>query len=597
MRQVREQREDLLQRLPRLQWVIVALLILIAGRFWFVQGVQGDFYRELAENNRMRQLPLKAPRGLIFERHGRLLAENVPSYNLLIDRSRCDDLPRALEFAAATLEQPVDELQAALDRQRGASLFQPVLIAEGLSLSEVARFEVVALEYPEFEVEVGQLRLYRYGPVTAHSLGYLGEISEEELGREDSPYRAGDLVGKKGIEKFYEDVFRGTDGERVVIVDSHGRLREEYSREAAVAGSRLDLGLDLDLQQEATRYFESKAGAVVGLDPVSGEIRVLVSAPSYNPNLFSRRLDREAWQKLLEAPHDPLQNRVIQNTYAPGSVFKIVMAIAGLSEQEIRPQETVYCRGATRIYNRRFRCWKRGGHGRVDLRRAIKESCDVYFYHLGQSLGISRISHYARLLGLGRPTGIDLAGEKGGLVPDAEWALSRRGSPWYPGETISVAIGQGPVLVTPLQVASLLATVANGGYSIKPYQAVGGAGGRQQPVGVAPEILERVRDALWAVVNEMRGTGAVAKLPGVAVAGKTGTVQVIRQQTWIESDELPYEQRDHAWFASFATAGEEQLVVVVLVEHGGRGSRAAAPLAKRLYEIYFRDHIDGRQPS
>ncbi|MGB5296070.1 MAG: penicillin-binding protein 2, partial [Thermoanaerobaculia bacterium] len=453
-----------------------------------------------------------------------------------------------------------------------------------------------ALEFPEFAVEVGHLRLYRNGPITAHTLGYLGEVSQLDLASDASPLKPGDLVGRKGVELAFDESLRGADGQRAVIVDSRGRFKEEYRRDPARSGQNLNLGLDLDLQQEAARYFEGKAGAAVALDPATGEIRAMVSAPSYNSNIFSRRLDRDAWRNLIEAPEDPLQNRVIQNTYSPGSVFKIVMAAAGLSEGVIDPEQTVWCGGATKIYNRRWRCWKQAGHGHISLHRAIKESCDVYFYHLGQELGIERIANYSRQLGLGRPTGIDLLGEREGLVPDPDWSARRRGTPWYPGETISVAIGQGPLLVTPLQIASLMAAVANSGYQVRPH-VVESPSVEKEQLTVEPWVFERIGAALWSVVNDQRGTGSAARVPGIDVAGKTGTVQVVQQKTWIKSEDLPYEQRDHGWFASYATAGDKQLVVVVLVEHGGHGSTAAAPLAKRLYEIYFRDYLDNDQSS
>ena len=596
MSQVREHKQDLLQRLPRLRLLFVALICLVGVRFWFVQAVRGDFYRELAENNRMRTVVLEAPRGLIHERNGNLLVENVPAYNLILDRTRSADVDHSLAYAATTMERPLEELNIALERQAGKSFFQPILIAENLSLSQVARFSVTALEHPEFEIEVGHLRLYRYGPTTAHLLGYLGEVTENELARPDSTYRGGDLVGRKGIEQAFNKDLRGEDGERIIIVDSRGRPKEDYRYQPTEPGQRLDLALDLDLQQEAARYFEGKAGAAVALDPQTGEIRMLLSAPAYNPNVFSRRLGQDAWRELIEAPEHPLQDRALQSTYSPGSVFKIVMAVAGLTDGVITTDSKVYCPGQTRIYNRRFRCWKRGGHGWMKLRDAIKESCDVYFYHLGKDLGIERIAHYARLFGFGTLTGIEIKGEKAGLVPDPQWSLDARGTPWYPGETISVSIGQGPVLVTPLQMSTMMAAVANGGYRAVPTVAKPGAPADFEPIGVDPGALAAVRDALMAVVME-KGTGARAHVPGIEVAGKTGTVQVVAQATWIKSEDMPYEQRDHAWFASFATAGDKQLVVVVFVEHGGKGSLAAAPLAKRIYEIYFRDFLDSREPA
>jgi penicillin-binding protein 2 len=582
---VREHRDNLVRRLPVLQVALIVMMVLIGGSYWFVQVVHGDYYRAMAENNRLRNLPIEAPRGLIHDRHGRRLVENVPSYNLTIDPARADEVEESLRFAARVLERPQDELAALLERPNRTAPFKPVLIAEDLSLKQVAHFNAVALEHPEFEIDVRHLRLYRHGKTTAHVLGYLGEVTETELGASSSPYRAGDLVGRRGIEKRFDLHLRGEDGEQVVTVDSRGRLRAESGRRPARPGRRLDLTLDLELQEEAAVFFEEKVGSAVVMDPTTGELLALVSAPHYNPNLFARRLDREQWRQLVEAANDPLQNRALQNSYPPGSVFKIVVAVAGVSEGIARPSETVFCNGATTIYNRRFRCWRRAGHGRVDLREAIKESCDVYFYQLGQKLGIERIAAYARRFGLGAPTGLDAVGEKPGLVPDPEWSLRARGDRWYPGETISVAIGQGPLLVTPLQVAGLMATVVNGGQRVVPHLARG----RTPPTvasGLDPDALARVREALRAVVEE-RATGAAARVPGLMVGGKTGTAQVVRQKTWVESKDLPYELRDHAWFASFASDGQRQLVAVIFVEHGGRGSTAAAPLAKLLYETYF----------
>ncbi len=334
MQVVREHRDDLVNRVRVLTAVVTGLLVAIAAGFWFVQLVQGDYYRELAENNRLRKLPVKAPRGLIYDRKGRLLVENVPSYNLMIDRSRTEKLGRSLWFAAGVLGRPAAELQAILDGYRGIPEFKPVLLAENLTLSQVARFGVEGLEYPEFEVEVQHLRLYRHREQTAHVLGYLGEATEKEIADSNGAYQPGDLVGKKGIEQTYDAKLRGRDGERVVVVDSRGELLEEYKRVAAIPGKNLTLTIDLDLQQEAARWLNGpeKVGAVVAMDPRNGEILALVSAPSYNPNLFARRLQKDDWKALTGDPNHPLQNRAIQNTYSPGSTFKIIMATAGLTE-------------------------------------------------------------------------------------------------------------------------------------------------------------------------------------------------------------------------------------------------------------------------
>ncbi|MFQ5525294.1 MAG: penicillin-binding protein 2 [Thermoanaerobaculia bacterium] len=586
MMEIREHREVLLRRLPTLRVGFLVVVVVIASCYWFVQVVHGTHYRERAENNRLRKAPIKAPRGLIYDRESRPLVENIPSYRLLVDRSRSTDFADSLEFAAAILNRPAVELRETVERARGVSRFKPLLLAEDLSLAEVARFSVEALEHPEFEIDVEHLRLYRHGPLTAHALGYLGEATERELERASGELSVGDLVGRRGIEKSHDQVLRGRDGERVVVVDSRGRRREEHGNRLASSGRDVRLTLDLDLQEEAARYFQERVGAVVALDPRSGEIRAFVSAPSYNPNVFARRLDRSEWSKIVDAPNDPLQNRAVQSLYSPGSIFKIVVAVAGLEEGAVDESDRVYCSGATKIYNRRFRCWKPAGHRSVNLHEAIRESCDVYFYHLGQKLGVEKIAYWARRLGLGSVTGIDLAGEKEGLVPDLDWSLKARNTPWYPGETISVAIGQGPLLVTPLQIASLMATIANGGYKIEPHLVSRAEAPSRRPVATDVASLEVVRKALWSVVND-RGTGAIARLKNVEIAGKTGTVQVIEQRTWVDSANLPEEQRDHAWFGSYGPAQDAELVVVVFVEHGGKGSEHAAPLARMIYEKYF----------
>jgi penicillin-binding protein 2 len=595
--QVREVRDDLVNRVRFLTALAVVALVVIGSTFWFVQMVHGSFYRELAESNRLRRIPLQAPRGLIFDKNGTLLVDNVPSYGLLIDRSRTRDLSSALRFAADILERPLTELEAALAKSASAPAFRPILLAEGLSLTQVTRFEVKRLEHPEFEVEVRHQRLYRHGAQTAHVLGYLGEVSEREIDSSQGTFELGDLVGKRGIEQFYDSALRGTDGERVVVVDSRGQVLDKAGGTPAAAGRPLRLSIDLGLQQEAQRQLQDKVGAVVALDPRTGEIRAIVSSPSYNPNALGRRISNEDWQAIVTAPHNPLQNRTVQNTYSPGSVFKIVVAAAGLAEGVVDRGTRAHCAGAATIYNHRFRCHRQAGHGSVNLEEAIKHSCDVYFYHLGQKLGIDRIARYSRLFGLGHGTGIDLRGEKTGLVPDPAWSLAARKHPWYAGETISVAIGQGPLLTTPLQVAAMMAGVANGGRMITPHLVEGTVAPPPGGLDLPLEVLDPVRRALWAVVNEPGGTGAASKVKGFEVAGKTGTVQVVSQATWTKNESLPFEKRDHAWFASFAPADAPELVVVVFVEHGGGGSKVAAPIAKALYEKYFRIGDDAPVPG
>jgi len=592
MRVIPEYRDTLVRRVWVLTYALVALLAIIAGSFWFVQGVQGSHYREQAENNRLRKLPIRPPRGLIRDRHGVLLVENSPSYNLTLDRSRMTDPESSLRFAARVLEVAPDELDRRLGSLREIPGFQPVTLARRLSLAQVARFGVSALEHPEFTVDIEHLRLYRYGMHTGHVLGYLGQASEEELAR-NPRYGSGELVGKRGVEEVYDEELRGERGQRIVVVDSRGEVLRQFGKENAHAGQNLQLSLDLRLQQEAERQLRDKVGAVVALDPRNGEVLVLYSSPSYNPNRFARGLTPAEWQELLENPHKPLQNRAIQNAHPPGSVFKIVMAAAALSEGIARPDDRIYCRGWTNIYNHRFHCGKRQGHGWVSLEQALERSCNIYFYQLGQKLGIETIARYARKFGLGSPTGIDLQGEARGLVPDPEWSLRQRGHAWYLGETISLAIGQGPLLVTPLQMARMVAALANGGHLVIPrlVRLPPGAEPASPPtptLGLGDEVLAPIRRGLAAVVNHPRGTAFwTARLPEVAIAGKTGTAQVVSGIRRGATEDVPYEERTHAWFVSFAPVEAPELVIVVFVEHGGAGSTAAAPIAKALYETYF----------
>jgi penicillin-binding protein 2 len=590
-----EHREELAGRVRVLARVGGGLLAAIAAAYFFHQVVRGAAYLELAENNRLRRLNIEAPRGTIYDRHGRVLVENLPSYSLSIDRTRARDLAASLEFAARALGRPVSEMREVLERP-GATRLQSTLLAESLSLPEVARFRVAQLEHPEFEVEVTQRRFYRLGAYAAHVLGYLGEVQLEEVKAEPAVYRPGDWIGRRGIERVHDRTLRGERGERVVVVDSRGFPVEEFRRSLGKPGTSLELTLDAGLQQEAEHQMADKVGAVVALDPRDGAVRALVSAPAYDPNLFARKLAAAEWKALIEDPRHPLQNRALQSAYSPGSVFKIVLATAGLAEGVITPSHTEGCPGYGYYYGRRFHCWKKGGHGRLDLEGALMHSCDVYFYALGQRLGIERIAKHARAFGLGSRTGIDLEGERRGLVPDEAWSQAARKHPWYPGETISVAIGQGALLTTPVQMATMMAAVANGGRLVTPYLVAGrapaaGAGERRLPL--PPGLLEPVRRGLWRVVNEPGGTGGNSRVAGADVAGKTGTVQVTSQEAYSDTSQVAWELRNHAWFASYAPAFAPELVVVVFVEHGGMGSRAAAPIAKALYERYFGSLSDG----
>ena len=589
----RERRDAMAARVRILSAIIGLALAGVAAGYWVVQGIHGPEFREMAESNRLRPLPVRAPRGVIYDRDTKPLAENVPSYNLLIEPESSRDLEGSLDFAARVLDTQAVELHRQMVERRKEDKVQPALIAENLTLAQVARFELAALEHPEFEIEVQHVRLYRHRDQTAHVLGYLSEVGPTELEASGGAYRRGDVIGRKGIEQRYEAVLRGEDGQRVMVVDSRGRGIYEYRRSPPDPGTNLQLAIDLDLQQTAQRLLADKVGAVVAMDPRNGEILAMASSPAYDPNIFARRLRPDDWTRLIEDKFHPLQNRAIQNAHSPGSTFKIVMALAGLTEGLVNTHSAVYCGGSAAFYGRRFRCWRPGGHGSVNLHTALKQSCDVYFYTLGQRLGIDRIGKYARLFGWGEATGIDVAGEKAGLVPSEEWSQRTRKHKWYPGETISVSIGQGPLLVTPLQMAVMMAAVANRGKLPTPHLAQAGAPPRAVQ-GIAAGAWDPVLDGLFAVVDS--GTGYNAKVPELPIGGKTGTVQVVAQTTWKQRAER-FEERDHAWFISFAPVDDPQLVVSVFVEHGGSGSQAAAPIAKGIYEEFLAKRPHLRHPA
>ena len=585
----RERLDTMATRVRVVSVLVGIALAAIAGTYWWVQGLHGPEYRELADNNRLRRFPIRAPRGIVYDRDGRPLAENVPSYNLLLEPDASNDVKKSLAFAGSILETDPEQLRRLLVTHRRERPVEPALVAENLTLAQVARFELAALEHPEFEIDVQQLRLYRHREQTAHVLGYLAEAGPQDL--TSGEYERGDMIGRRGIESQFERGLRGKDGERVVVVDSRGRAVDEFPPVQPAPGTNLTLAIDLDLQQTAQRLLQDKVGAVVALDPRNGEILAMASAPSYDPNLFARRLRADDWMRLITNPNHPLQNRAIQNTMAPGSTFKPLMAIAGLAEHVVTPETRFFCPGYGVFYGHVHRCWRPQGHGSVDLRSAIKNSCDVYFYNVGQRLGIERIARYSRMFGLGAVTGIDVPGEKAGLVPDTAWSRAVRKQPWYLGETISVAIGQGPILVSPLQMAVAMAAIANGGHRPTPH-LVEEKAPMSAVAGISASAWAAVRQGMQAVVDS--GTGYAAHIPGLTMGGKTGTAQVVAQRTRIRAEDLSYETRDHAWFVSFAPVENAQLVVVVFIEHGGHGASAAAPVAKGMYEELLKKRPDLR---
>lgn len=579
----------------RLKWLKVcfaAAFVLLFCRLWSLSVLQSGRFQQLADRNHIRTVPLNAPRGLIYDREGRVLVDNVYSSNLVLYPDQLTDLRRTLDFLVKGLNLDRPDLEERIEGGRSYSAFRPIVVKENLPIEEIAYILAHQTDHPELGIDQQPRRIYRYGSLAAHVLGYVGEVSMQQLKQpEFAGTRPGDIVGEYGVERTYNQMLTGRDGYSRVLVNSVGKTLREIARRPPTKGKGLRLSLDLDLQRAAEQELGDRPGAVVLLDPRSGEVLSMVSHPEFDPNKFALRLSREEWQELISNPKRPLQNRAIQSSFSPGSIFKIIMAVAGLEAGVITPQTTVYCSGKVQIYGHWFHCWKEGGHGRVDLREAIQHSCNVYFYELGQKLGIAQISRYSRLLGLGRRTGIDLFGEIAGLVPSPQWKETALGKPWYAGETISVAIGQGPTNVTPVQLARSVAMIATGREA--PLHLVAGhTGDEGMDEGPAPlpfddDNLGVVRQAMWKVVNQS-GTGGAARVAGFQVSGKTGTAQIISRKTRSQLSKGAEDKFEpNAWFVGFAPVEHPEVVISVIVQGGGGGGSVAAPLAGKILRYYY----------
>lgn len=577
-------------RLAVVQYAVIGLLVLLAVSFWHMQVLRQRYYRGLAENNRIRVVPIAAPRGPLLDRDGRPLVENRPSFNVVLAPEQSQDLDDTVRRLAQVLQVGEAALRERLARRTAP--FNPVVVKTDASLEEVAALEARRFELPEASIQVVPVRSYPLAAAAAHALGRVGEVSERQLRYpEFADLKPGDLVGQAGIESQYNRALMGQDGYRRVIVNSRGLEKDEAERRAPRDGPSLTLTLDADLQRAMERAFQGRAGSAVALDPASGEVLAMTSTPAYDPNQFTMGIEPAVWNELTNDPETPLMNRVLQGQYAPGSVFKIVMAVAALEEHLITPARSFYCPGYLSIYDNVFRCHKAEGHGMVNLRRALAQSCNVYFYNVGVQLEIERITRYARLLGLGVRTGVDLPGEAAGLVPSPEWKQRTQHLPWYAGETVSVAIGQGQLTATPLQLARLAAAIANGGRLVRPrlVRAIGGRPPEPYPprdLGIHPETLAAVKDGLCAVVND-QGTGWRARLEGIEVCGKSGSAQVVSHARLSRSSPAAGLQ-SHAWFVAFAPADKPRIALAVLVEHGGGGGLAAAPVAREILAAFFK---------
>lgn len=577
------------------QAVVCTVFALMGLRLWFLQGVYGDYYRDLSENNRTRTIRTASPRGMIFDRDGRILVRNRAAFNIGLFMEDTPNPDEMVLHLAGLAQRDVDAVVEQFRRGRATRPFEPRVVLPDVSRARLARIKVNTHSLPGVMVSTVPTRRYPNGSLAAQLFGYTREISKEQLLQMGSPYRAGDEVGQAGIEKQYESVLRGTAGYVQVEVDARGTRRGELGIVDETVGGDLYLTIDLDVQRAAESALAGWRGAAVAMIPNTGEVVALASTPTFDANLFSGHVSAIDWNALMQDPLKPMRNRAIANIYPPGSTIKLLWGLVGLQEGVITPSTRVNCPGSYQLGGRRYHCHKRGGHGLVDLRTAITVSCNVYFYHLGQALGIERLSKYIKAFGFGSKTGIDVPGEEAGVGPSPEWKRRLYAEPWYPGDTIPVSIGQGYLVVTPLQMATAISALANGGALVQPHlvkRIVHRATGQDELVtppirselSIKREHFETVRTAAADVVSAERGTGKRAALQSVAVAGKTGTAQV-KAGAGKQTD--PRFQ-DHAWFVSFAPVVDPQLVVVVVVENAGGGGANAAPVVREIMKQFFR---------
>jgi penicillin-binding protein 2 len=593
-----EDRRKLVTRLVVVQYLVVAGFVALALAFWYFQVVQHEKFREMAENNHQRTLGLRAPRGVLFDRDGKILVENRDSFVISLVREHSRDVDRTIRLLSRVLGVDEAAVRDTIRKHSGEPIYRPIPILEDATLAQVAAVVAHRLdtELPEVIVERVPTRRYPADAMAAHLFGYVSEVNEVQLAREG--FHAGDVVGQAGFEKVYNKLLMGVDGARRVVVNSLGREIRTIEEVPPSEGRRVQLTIDSDVQRAAEDGFRamSYAGAAVVLDPNTGEILSYLSLPAYDPNAFAAGIDRATWASLNADALKPLQDRAIQGRYSPGSTFKMAVAAAALEEGIITPDFTVNCHGSQDFYGRVFQCWKKGGHGPVDLRRAIEQSCDVYFYTLGKMVGVDAINKWATRLGLGVKSGIDLPNEVTGLVPSTQWKLAKLGERWYPGETISVAIGQGQVAVTPVSMAVYMAALANGGKRVTPHllRALDdGNGWKAVPTpsdqghsGIKPETMAAIHDGLWLVVNG-GGTGGSARLQGHDVSGKTGTAQVISLEgARALKGRTDLDLRDNGWFVFFAPRDNPQIAGVVFTEHGEHGTNAAL-IARHVMDTFF----------
>jgi len=574
-----------------------ALLSVLAGRMYYLQVVESQRYVTLADENRINFRLLAPPRGRIVDRHSLPMADNQQNYRVVIIPEQAGNVERTLDLLSLIVPLSGGERRRIRREVKRKRAFVPITVRENLDWSEVARIEVNTPDLPGILIDVGQSRNYTKGAETAHVIGYVAAVSEKDLTGDPLLELPGFRIGKAGVEKIYDLSLRGSGGSSQVEVNALGRVIRELDRQEGQPGNEVRLTIDSDLQHYIVQRLGNKSATVVVMDVHTGEVLSLVSSPSFDPNSFNTGLSQAEWESLISNPKAPLTNKAIAGQYAPGSTFKPTVALAGLEKGAITADTKIHCSGSVKLGNAEFHCWKRGGHGVLDLQGAIEHSCDVYFYEVARRTGIDRISAMARRLGLGSRLGLDLPGEKPGLVPSNKWKLGAVGTPWQLGETLIAGIGQGYILTTPLQLAVMTARLANGGHAVTPrltMERVTQTGVEPYPdeeavsIGISPEHLTMVLKGMNAVVNSSTGTARRSRITEQRwrMAGKTGTVQVRRiskaeRETGVlKNKELPWKERDHALFIGYAPVDSPRFAVSVVVEHGGGGSSTAAPVAR-----------------
>ncbi len=610
--EIAEHDEEAVNMLKRRALLGVALilffLLVIVSRFWYLQINQGDEYRRLAENNRVRIRSVPPPRGHIFDREGREIVTNRPSFNVSLIREDSYDIEDVLKRLSVVLDEDIEVLWEQIRKSEDTPRHIPITLKEDVDWDILAYLENNKYKFSGIRIEVQPVRVYHYGDLAANIIGYIGSINKQQLEADTSGvYEGGDLTGKRGLELLREADLRGEKGSRSTEVNARGFEQQQIKNIAPLPGRDIKLTIDAELQQAAEQYMDisDKAGAVVVLEVGSGRLLAAASTPTIHLEEFIGGISQKNWDALLNNPKHPLINKVAQAAYPPGSAYKIVTALAGLSEGVIDENTTFYCPGHYYFGNRLYRCWKHSGHGTVDIRRAITESCDVFFYQVGQRVGVDKLAEYAQKLGLGQRTGVELEHEKSGLAPTKAWKRERYDEKWHEGETLSVAIGQGFNIMTPLQICLMTSAIANGGTIYKPQlvETVTTPDGEvieqfePQVIGElsphAKRYLPIIHEGLYGVVMGKRGTARNVRIEGLSIAGKTGTAQVVRlaQYKGLKEQDIPYKYRDHAWFTCYAPADNPKIAVTVLVEHGLHGGSGAGPIARVVLKKYFEKYL------